>query len=322
MSGHNTLGAIKRQITEKWDSVDQYQHACREARLEVGHLLIKAKALVKHGEWEDWFADAFPNRTLRDGQRCMKMAGADDPEAALEAERKTTADRVQGIRDQAKSDVRTSYLPGIATAKAAPDPAVWAAQLPAATTTPVDTAPVDTAPAPVNIRLTVEQVIAWYRDAPGKERGELLAAIVECEQIAMDNARDQPQVMSINDVEEVEPRQFLARITYSTPEPVQVTIKTPPPEPQQVAPVEPPVRVAPPVPEPDDDGGLFAALETLKLQPRKSAIYELKHGELNWNYIHPAIEERLEQDFRPINRQANDAQRTVCLAKVEATTLS
>ena len=62
----------------------------------VGEILcrIKGSTDLKHGEWLKWCEENI-ERSQRDIQRLMKMAGSDDPEAALEQER---ADSREGMR--------------------------------------------------------------------------------------------------------------------------------------------------------------------------------------------------------------------------------
>jgi hypothetical protein len=106
----NLLSAIVRQINDCWGQLNVLQENVSNLRLEIGRLLIKAKEQVPHGEWAGWYAENFPGRSLRDGQRCMKMAGADDPEAALAAEQKAAAERMQQHRNKLKSDEHSSHL--------------------------------------------------------------------------------------------------------------------------------------------------------------------------------------------------------------------
>jgi Protein of unknown function (DUF3102) len=106
----NLLSAIVRQINDCWSQLNVLQTNVSNLRLEIGRLLIQAKEQVPHGEWANWYAENFPGRSMRDGQRCMKMAGADDPEAALAAEQKAAAERMQQHRNKLKSDEHSSHL--------------------------------------------------------------------------------------------------------------------------------------------------------------------------------------------------------------------
>ena len=55
-------------------------------RLRAGQELVDARKNVPHGEWISW-CEANIRRSRQDIARLMKMAGSDDPEAALEQER-------------------------------------------------------------------------------------------------------------------------------------------------------------------------------------------------------------------------------------------
>lgn len=73
-------------------------------RVRAGFELIAVRKRIPHGQWETWCADNI-NRSMRDIQKLMTMAGADDPDQALERERTETRERVREHR--AKSGVRT-----------------------------------------------------------------------------------------------------------------------------------------------------------------------------------------------------------------------
>ena len=57
-------------------------------RIQAGQELIAARAMVEPGNWLSW-CSANIKRSARDIQRLMKIAGSDDPEAALAEERET-----------------------------------------------------------------------------------------------------------------------------------------------------------------------------------------------------------------------------------------
>jgi Protein of unknown function (DUF3102) len=78
-------------------------------RVRAGFELIAVRRRIPHGEWEAWCADNI-HRSMRDIQRLMKMAGAEDPEAAAEEERAEVREQVREHRAAAKSDIRMSLL--------------------------------------------------------------------------------------------------------------------------------------------------------------------------------------------------------------------
>jgi Protein of unknown function (DUF3102) len=97
-----TLDQLAVKIVARWLEADKFESHAYDARLAVGRMLVDAKAMVKHGEWEAWFKANVPARSLRDAQKCMKMAGAPDPEAARKEE------RVRNQEDQQRSRANTT----------------------------------------------------------------------------------------------------------------------------------------------------------------------------------------------------------------------
>ena len=75
------------------------------ARLNAGRGLITAKAMLKREDpdasFEAWCADNI-KRNMRDIYKCMRIAGADDPEGALWEERAARAEEMAEGRDQQK----------------------------------------------------------------------------------------------------------------------------------------------------------------------------------------------------------------------------
>jgi Protein of unknown function (DUF3102) len=69
-------------------------------RIAAGQELIAAKEMVEHGKWEAWCA-ANIKRSQRDIQRLMKIAGSDDPIAALEQERDRAREGMAEHRSEA-----------------------------------------------------------------------------------------------------------------------------------------------------------------------------------------------------------------------------
>lgn len=89
------------------DLIEQINEAFREvdsSRVRAGLLLIEARTCVEAAgqRWTKWVA-ANIERSMRDVQRCMKLARADDPAAAAEAERakNRTAVAAHRARDEA-----------------------------------------------------------------------------------------------------------------------------------------------------------------------------------------------------------------------------
>jgi hypothetical protein len=62
------------------------------------------KSLVKHGEWQAFVAANFPDRSLRDCQRCMQFAGAADPEQAEREAKDAEAERQRIARAEAAAE--------------------------------------------------------------------------------------------------------------------------------------------------------------------------------------------------------------------------
>jgi hypothetical protein len=81
-----TLEDRATEINRLFDRSDRAEDAVTKRRWEAGCELIKAKALVRHGEWVAW-CKANINRGIRDIQKCMYMAGSEDPMGELEAEK-------------------------------------------------------------------------------------------------------------------------------------------------------------------------------------------------------------------------------------------
>lgn len=80
-----TLAGLAERINQLLDKSDNLEITANKRRWEAGIELIKAKALVRHGEWQTWCKTNI-TRSLRDIQKVMHMAGSDDPMAEHEAE--------------------------------------------------------------------------------------------------------------------------------------------------------------------------------------------------------------------------------------------
>jgi hypothetical protein len=95
------------QIAELWGKADKFEEKARYARLEVGYRLLELRQRVERGEaggdveWWIWIK-GYIARTRRDMEKCMALARAEDPEAAVEAERTATREAVR--KHRAKHD--------------------------------------------------------------------------------------------------------------------------------------------------------------------------------------------------------------------------
>ena len=76
-------------------------------RLRAGQELIEARKRVPHGEWIAW-CEKNINRGMRDIQKLMQMAGAPDPEAALDQERARARDGMAALRANTSNVTRIS----------------------------------------------------------------------------------------------------------------------------------------------------------------------------------------------------------------------
>jgi Protein of unknown function (DUF3102) len=80
-----TLADRAAEINRLYEGVDRADGAAKRKRIEVGNALIEARKHVPDGEWNAW-CKANIQRSRQDIARVMKMAGAEDPEAAHAAE--------------------------------------------------------------------------------------------------------------------------------------------------------------------------------------------------------------------------------------------
>jgi len=92
MSALVPLDTLAHEIVASFDKARQYASNADDFRLRAGLQLIEARQRVERGEagpgvlWTHWCV-ANINRTERDIQKVMKLAGAGDPHAALERDR-------------------------------------------------------------------------------------------------------------------------------------------------------------------------------------------------------------------------------------------
>jgi hypothetical protein len=126
--GHNNppdtrspLDRLRDEIAAGFKEVDQHEGRAEAARIAVGRKLIEARALVDAGHrhsggafvptWTAWCGENVPGRSLRDIRKVMKLARADDPAAAHEAEKAGTRDRVAKHRAYNARSVAASASP-------------------------------------------------------------------------------------------------------------------------------------------------------------------------------------------------------------------
>jgi hypothetical protein len=99
-----TLEQWAESINDHFDKVERSEGTASRHRIRAGAELIKVRGLIPHGEWEDW-CKANIRRSLGDIRKVMKLAGADDPDAAIEKERSDDAERKRLVRAN-RADVR------------------------------------------------------------------------------------------------------------------------------------------------------------------------------------------------------------------------
>ena len=100
----STLEQWASSINDHFDKIEKSEVSASRHRLRAGAALIEVRKLIPHGEWEDW-CKANIRRSLGDIRKVMKLAGADDQEAALEKERSDDAERKRLARAN-RADVR------------------------------------------------------------------------------------------------------------------------------------------------------------------------------------------------------------------------
>jgi hypothetical protein len=102
------LGELVHQIHKLWDDAEAFareaQVKYKSKRIRIGIALLEAKRRVEAGEggalsWWDWYKRHF-ERSREDATRVMKMAAAENPEAAHEAEKAKARDGMRALRDR------------------------------------------------------------------------------------------------------------------------------------------------------------------------------------------------------------------------------
>jgi len=182
-----TLSQVAEQINLLFTEYNQLKEQERDRRVEagvqlknrriaVGLKLIEARVRVDASgmAWQEWCA-ANIFRSQGDIRKVMKIAGADDPEAAAEAERASTRERVAAERARVQADVRAAAQQELEQAKPDPLPAAWTAQADQVIATP--SAGPEPDPAQVPIIATGEVVAEQLADKPVKTAGPSLAQV-------------------------------------------------------------------------------------------------------------------------------------------------
>lgn len=114
--------SIKQAIEEvhrEFEKIRLAKHRLYNSRLKVGEMLIALRKRVEAGEagditWWDWYARKI-NRSRKDGEKCMRMAQAEDPDEAVEDEREEARQRMQkrrgaNVRSKKSDQANTSDL--------------------------------------------------------------------------------------------------------------------------------------------------------------------------------------------------------------------
>jgi hypothetical protein len=91
MRGDFTIKQMVDEIHKQFESAREGNKKADRARIRAGQLLIALRKRVEAGEvgeninWWKWYAENFA-RGKRDAFKCMKIARAEDPEAAHDEE--------------------------------------------------------------------------------------------------------------------------------------------------------------------------------------------------------------------------------------------
>jgi hypothetical protein len=106
----DTLPTVAGKINAYMEKAEQSAEKARQQRVSAGQLLIEARRRVDGGEagdvtWSEWVRHNI-QRSLRDCQRVMKIAGDPDPETALVKEREDA--RVGMAQSRERGDKRLS----------------------------------------------------------------------------------------------------------------------------------------------------------------------------------------------------------------------
>ena len=100
----------------KFDEAIQSDNKAHRARLAAGTMLLSLRKRIEEGEagegleWWPWYASKFV-RSRKDAERLMRIASAEDPEAALLEEREKTRLAVAKHRDKKAAELTVSSKP-------------------------------------------------------------------------------------------------------------------------------------------------------------------------------------------------------------------
>lgn len=101
---HDINKAFAKETKAKLDAdktketLAKSKEAASNARIEAGKRLIEARAKVPEGKWLAWCKANVTQRKKADIAKVMKLAGAADPAAALEEERRAARERMSMSR--------------------------------------------------------------------------------------------------------------------------------------------------------------------------------------------------------------------------------
>jgi hypothetical protein len=98
-----------RAIHAKFAEAERHDSKANDARLAAGRMLIALRKRIESGEvgevgWWNWYESNF-TRSRKDAEKVMRLASAEDPEAAVEAERAATRKRMQVRRAPARAEM-------------------------------------------------------------------------------------------------------------------------------------------------------------------------------------------------------------------------
>jgi hypothetical protein len=198
-----TLADWATSINKLFGNVDKTDKAARHARISVGEELIAARELVDAEGlgWNAW-CKANIKRSRQDIARVMKIAAAEDPEAALEAAH--AAKRVSKPEDVTPGYIEPDAEASAPTAATVPgDPTavlstagVWGAPPAPVDVTPAETQePVTIAP-PIDTRLKLDVLCDAWADADFDDREqfkERFGLMEPCRQIL---EREHPELFA------------------------------------------------------------------------------------------------------------------------------
>jgi hypothetical protein len=99
-----TIDVLVKEIRTHLYDAKGAESKYQKHRLTAGQKLLELRARIEAGEagdgvsWWEWFASADISRSRKDAEKLMRMARSDDPEAAHEAEKTETRERMKTSR--------------------------------------------------------------------------------------------------------------------------------------------------------------------------------------------------------------------------------